>query len=48
MFFAAGTSMLAESALLSAVPAAFLRMAFPVVAAGAAALDSTVVDGARS
>jgi hypothetical protein len=48
MFLAAGTRMLAESALLSAVPAAFLHVALPGAVAVAAALDATVVDGARS
>ncbi|MFF5265538.1 hypothetical protein ACFY4C_42250 [Actinomadura viridis] len=42
MFFAAGTRTLAESALLSAVPAAFLSAAF--LSAASAAAD----DGARS
>ncbi|WP_344595623.1 hypothetical protein [Actinomadura vinacea] len=40
MFFAAGTRTLAESALLSAVPAAFLS--------AAEAAEATVVDGLRS
>ncbi|WP_285698919.1 hypothetical protein [Actinomadura sp. NBRC 104412] len=40
MVLAAGTSMLAESALLSAVPAASFL-------AAAAAADATVIDGLR-